>query len=136
MTSNLKPAVFQQLYRDIMTDTGARTDKQVQDQQHVTEHADALKRWAFSHDITSGFMSELIDGSRCGESPRVDGVTPDHFVRGKSDHLCTLVTVVYSVALSHHCVPTVFNTGVMVPILKKASLDSTLGKNYRPVTNW
>ncbi len=63
----------------------------------------------------------------------MDGVTSDHFVHGKSDHLCTLLADVYSVALSHGCVPTVFNMGVIVPILKKASLDPNLIKNYHPV---
>ena len=36
-----------------------------------------------------------------------------------------------------HCllgIPDVFKTSILVPILKKASLDPTLPSNYRPIT--
>ena len=36
--------------------------------------------------------------------------------------------------LTYNYVPTCFSTGVIIPILKKATLDPNIPKNYRPIT--
>ena len=40
----------------------------------------------------------------------------------------------YTTMLSRSCVPSVFCTGLIVPILKKSSLNPNMAKNYHPVT--
>ena len=52
--------------------------------------------------------------------------------------LCSLLANVDSVILSSAswaCVPTYFTTGLIVPVLKKSTLNPNIVKNYRSVTN-
>ena len=53
---------------------------------------------------------------------------------GRSDVLNQHLATLYSNILTYNCVPSVFSTGVLVPILKKATLDPSLPSNYRPIT--
>ena len=55
----------------------------------------------------------------------------EHLLYGKSDLLCTLLASMYTTMLSRSCV---ICTGLIVPILKKSSLNPNMAKNYRPVT--
>ena len=45
-----------------------------------------------------------------------------------------MLSELYSVMLSRSCVPSVFHTGLIIPILKKSTPNPNLAKNYRPVT--
>ena len=52
---------------------------------------------------------------------------------GNYDHMCKHLACCYSSMLSHSYVPTLFNTGVMIPVLKKPSLNPTDPSNYKPI---
>ena len=66
-------------------------------------------------------------------SPGIDGITSEH-IKYASDtdlkmHLCKL----FSVCFMYGVTPTSFNYGMLVPLLKKSTLDPTVAKHYRPV---
>ena len=67
-------------------------------------------------------------------SPRLDGITAEHLIYCKFPLLCSLLASLYTIILSMACVPTVFTTGLIVPILKKSTLNANIAKNYRPIT--
>ena len=56
-----------------------------------------------------------------------------HIQYGKCDTLCSILASVYSTILSHCYVPTSFTHGVIVPVLKKSTLNPNLAENYRPI---
>ena len=45
-----------------------------------------------------------------------------------------MLASLYTIILSRACVPTSFYTGLIVPILKKSTLNPNIAKNYRPIT--
>ena len=108
--SSLKPEDFSKFYGDIMMDRGDWTYEQSQDKIQVETYYNQSK------------------------NPGVDGITAEHLIHGKSLTLCTMLSELYSVMLSRSCVPSVFHTGLIIPILKKSTLNPNLAKNYRPVT--
>ena len=79
-------------------------------------------------------ISELLDSLHRGKSPGLDGITAEHLQYGKSQSMCEILADLFSLMLSRGCVPSVFHTGIIIPILKKATLDPNEAKNYRPVT--
>ena len=79
-------------------------------------------------------VDTIISNLHKGKSPGLDGITPEHLIYGKSMLLCSLLATVYSVILSSACVPTSFTTGLIVPVLKKSTLNPNIVKNYRPIT--
>ena len=58
----------------------------------------------------------------------------EHLYFGISPQLCSLLANLYSIILSHSIVPEIFKTGILIPILKKATLDTNSPESYRPVT--
>ena len=51
-----------------------------------------------------------------------------------SDALCSVLSDVYSFMLSKSVIPEILQTGIIIPILKKSSLDANKPENYRPIT--
>ena len=117
-----------------MTDIGNRTDEQLEDKARVESYYNKCKMGVFSCDISADHIGHLNDGLHQGKSPGIDGVTGEHLKYGKSPLLCKLLANMYSMILAQGYVPTVFHTGLVIPILKKSTLNPNLAKNYRPVT--
>jgi hypothetical protein len=69
-----------------------------------------------------------------GVAAGCDGVSAEHLRYGLSEALCNALANVYSIMLSHCVIPDVLQTGIIIPILKKASLDANVPASYRPVT--
>ena len=40
----------------------------------------------------------------------------------------------FTICIKYGIVPTSFSHGLLIPILKKTTLDPTIAKNYRPIT--
>ena len=78
-------------------------------------------------------MYKYISCLKSGCSPGSDGIMSEHIVNSRNSgivlHLCNLFTVCFRYGL----VPSKFTNGLLVPILKKATLDPSVAKNYRPV---
>ena len=78
-------------------------------------------------------MKKYMSKIKLGCSPGSDAITGEH-VRYAANtnivlHLCQLFTVCFKNGI----VPTKFKNGILIPILKKATVDPTIEKNYRPV---
>ena len=74
----------------------------------------------------------LISKLSKNKSPGLDGITAEHHNYGKSLLLCSLLASLYTIILSRACVPTLFTTGLIVPILKKSTREhcKELSANY------
>jgi hypothetical protein len=79
-------------------------------------------------------VARLIDKLRHNASPGIDGMTAEHLQYGKSDTLCTILASLYSVLLSYSCVPSTFTYGVIIPVIKKSTLNPNLPEHFRPIT--
>ena len=83
--------------------------------------------------ITQERVRRYIRRLKPGGAPGADKITPEHVKLAiDSDiiiHICNLFTYCFKYGV----VPTSFNQGILIPLLKKPSLDSSVGKNYRPV---
>ena len=64
----------------------------------------------------------------------VDGITAEHLLYGESRPLLQHLAILYSTIITYGIVPDVFKTGIIVPILKKSTLNPNLTENYRPIT--
>ena len=64
----------------------------------------------------------------------VDGITAEHINNGKCTILSQLLSSLYSFIISFTCIPSSFCNGIVVPILKKPTLNPNQTENYRPIT--
>ncbi|CAC5425467.1 unnamed protein product [Mytilus coruscus] len=60
---------------------------------------------------------------------------PTKLLKPCVDHLLPTITDIVNTSLSELCVPLSFKQAVVIPLLKKPSLDKEVHKNYRPVSN-
>ena len=90
---------------------------------------DSYSNFIFTERMLRKYISVLK--SEC--SPGIDGITSVHIKFASNSeimlHLCNL----FSLCFIYGIVPTVFTKGLLVPILKKPTLDPSVAKNYRPV---
>ena len=69
-----------------------------------------------------------------GKAPGSDGIYHEHLIFGNSQVLCASLASLYTGILSTAYVPNIFTTGVIIPVIKKSTLDPNVVKNYRPIT--
>ena len=123
-------------YKSIMTDRGI--DPNNCDHKQVMNFVEekAVNISASTHRITihPNDVRLLINKLNRGVSAGCDGITAEHLNYGLSDALCNVLADIYSTLLSYSIVPEVLQTGIIIPILKKSSLDANVSTNYRPVT--
>ena len=86
-----------------------------------------------THEVNQDQVDMLIYNLRKNSSPGLDGITAEHFIYGKSSLLCSLLASLYTVILSRAYVPTLFTTGLIVPTLKKSTLNPKIAQNYQPI---
>ena len=83
--------------------------------------------------FTERMLRKYIPVLKSGCSPGIDGITSEHIKFASNSeimlHLCNL----FSLCFIYGLVPTVFTKGLLVPILKKPTLDPSVAKNYCPV---
>ena len=87
-----------------------------------------------THHVSPHQVGKCISKLKRNSSPGVDGITAEFFIYGISDVLCQHLSALYSAILMYNCIPNVFSTGVIIPMLKKPTLDPSVPSNYRPIT--
>ena len=119
-------------YKSIMTDRGI--DPNNCDHKQVMNFVEekAVNISASTHRITihPNDVCLLINKLNRGVSAGCDGITAEHLNYGLSDALCNVLADIYSTLLSYSIVPEVLQTGIIIPILKKFSLDANVYTNY------
>jgi hypothetical protein len=132
--SSLENQQLAYFYADVMQDQGVLTEEHENIARAVRTHYDNVS----THKTVSRIQAEQIKniiptlGKNC--APGCDGVTAEHLIYGLSDILCEHLAFINSAIMSFSVVPNVFTVGIIVPILKKPTLDPNCPSNYRPVT--
>ena len=86
-----------------------------------------------THEVNQDQVDMLKSNLRKNKSPGLDGITAEHLIYGKSSLLFSLLASLCTVILSRAYVPTLFTTGLIVPILKKSTLNPNIAQNYQPI---
>ena len=134
--SSLGATDFGEFYGDVMQALPERTIEQTHDKHTVEQYYNDNCYLVGTHEVNQDQVDMLISNFRKNKSPGLDGIiiplTAEHLIYGKSSLLCSLLASLYTVILSRACVPTLFTTGLIVPILNKSILN--IAQNYRPIT--
>ena len=77
---------------------------------------------------------DAIKSLKKSPSSGYDGITVSHLFHAISDPLIKILCELYSAIITTSTVPDIFAVGIIVPILKKATLCSNDPNNYRPIT--
>ena len=112
---------YDEIQSDIVADAKVITDSIFQKYEHY--HNDSIE---ISHDDVITYIKRLKCG-RCGGS---DGILPEHLKYGLSTGIVPILSSILTACVQYSVVPTSFQTGILIPILKKSTLDPTIAKNY------
>ena len=78
-------------------------------------------------------LRQFVKSLKSGCAAGVDGVTSEHLKYAEQSdiiiHLCHIFTICFKFGV----MPTESTKGILVPVLKKPTLDLASSKNYRPV---
>ena len=69
-----------------------------------------------------------------GTSPGIDCISPEHLIFATSPILADLLANIYSIMIRSSIIPEIFQKNLIIPILKKSTLDPNIPANFRPIT--
>jgi hypothetical protein len=117
-----------------MRDKGDLSGDQIKITETVTANARKIAGNLDTICVAKTDMRKVITSLRRSVAPGSDGITAEHLQFGCSEVLCDVLCDIYSMMLSHAIVPSLFKTGVIIPVIKKATCDPNVPKSYRPIT--
>ena len=159
-TSKLAAQEFATHYGSIMTDNNQLTSEQERISQNVRRKAVTLS-CTCDHNMnnhlndgctTCGFTGKTTDlpssnmainessianaikSLKKSPSSGCDGITANHLFHALSEPLTNVLCELYTTMLATSTVLDIFEVGIIVPILKKATLCSNDPSNFRPIT--
>ena len=99
----------------------------------VEKKLEALKSVFRAFNFTIANLRDCLKYLKKGRAAGKDGLVTEHLLYGSDSllyiHLCKLL----SICFQYGVVPSIFRQGILVPILKKPTLDPSCAKNFRPV---
>ena len=75
-----------------------------------------------------------IKNLKKGTSPGIDCISPEHLIYAISPKLVDLLANIYNIMIITSIIPEIFQKSLIIPILKKSTLDSNIPSNFRPIT--
>lgn len=98
-------------------------------------HYENIKEHVYSeYVISESMVQKYIKSLNRGCSAGVDGITPEHLCYSLNSSIPLILSRMLSLCIKFGVVPASFCEGILIPILKKPSLDPTRPSNYRPIT--
>ena len=82
---------------------------------------------------SESLINKCIKSLKKESAAGIDGLTAEHILFAKDSNLSAHLCYLFSICFQHGVVPEDFRSGIMVPILKKPTLDPSIPKNYRPI---
>jgi hypothetical protein len=79
-------------------------------------------------------VTTYIKKLNSGSAPGIDGIMAEHLKYALNSRIVNHISVMLSICFKYGIVPVSFSQGLLVPLLKKPTLDPTLPQHYRPVT--
>lgn len=125
---------FTNHYKNVMSEEGDLNPDQNLILNYVNEKYDNIKDEVIPITIDVATVRKHISKLKKRSAPGLDGITTEHLLYASSDSVCALLSRMYSAMLSFNIVPNVLRIGVIIPILKKPTLDVSVFSNYRPIT--
>jgi len=65
-----------------------------------------------------------------GSLPGIDGIRAEHLKHALGSRIIRHISVMFSLCLKYGILPNTFRQGLIVPLLKKPTLDPTLSQHY------
>lgn len=133
--SALQPDDFAAHYSNVMTDDEADLSPDHKAiRSFVEKKVELISNSVVIEQITPNDVKHLISLMKSGVCPGHDKVTVEHLIFGTSDNLCAVLADLFSTILSTTLVPDSLSLGVIIPVLKKPTLDTNSPINFRPIT--
>ena len=133
--STLNERDFAMYYEGIMgTEGGDFDDQHRAVSEMVSDTLTQYRENIIHENFTQSDIDLAIQALRKNVSPGIDGICPEHFIYGKCEELLAHLSSLYNRLFLSCDIPSVLALGVIIPVLKKSTLDPNSTCHYRPIT--
>ena len=89
---------------------------------------------SWNHSLSVREICYYVKELKNNSTPGCEGITTEHLKYALDSKLPLHLCVLFSLCVRTGITPDKFNMGIMVPVLKKTTLDPGCAVNYRPIT--
>ena len=132
--TTVDPGIFVDYYSELMQENSTFSPGQTNVVDCVITKYSEICDTVLPQTISGNNIDQCLAKLKRNSSPGIDGIAAEFLLYGRSAALTKHLVSLYSTILKYNVVPKVFSTGVMVPVLKKPTLDPSKACNYRPIT--
>jgi exonuclease III len=134
-SSSLDSEAFAKHFSDIMSEKDTQLDEfQKHIKSFVEDKCSSLDDNFNFEGFTDSMLNSALRSLKTNVSPGLDGITAEHFLHGNCEPLRKCLLILYNTIVNCKIIPNTLAIGVIVPVLKKATLNPNVGGNYRPIT--
>ena len=134
VSSTVSPEDFCSYYKGIMTDEANLSDLHSDIVSSVKQKLRLTESKVYAITISAETIRRSIKSLNTGVAAGADGICAEHLQYGLCDELCRKLASIYTLSLRKGIIPSVLQTGIIIPILKKSTADPEKPENYRPIT--
>ena len=137
MKSSVTVGQFSEHFGNIMQISGEISEEQQNIKSKVIHWCSEIVKCDNKYNNNIFTTDKIAKFNKCinkGCSPGIDGVTSEHLKYANGEILQSHLSVLYNIIIKYCYVPNLFSCGVIIPILKKSSLNPNAPTNYGPIT--
>ena len=84
--------------------------------------------------ISEATIRKYVKKLKSGLAAGIDGITGEHLKNARHTRLSLLLSQLLTICVQYGVLPDKFCEGILVPIMKKTTLDPACAESYRPIT--
>ena len=99
----------------------------------VKDKLTKIKNIRYNFTFSDVLMKKYIKKLKGNCAVGIDGICAEHLKYAIHTNLVMHLCNMFSICFNYGVTPSNFSSGILIPLLKKATLDLTVANNYRPV---
>ncbi|KAK3093161.1 hypothetical protein FSP39_012054 [Pinctada imbricata] len=139
ITPKEKCLVWEQYYKDLMSENNsAEFDEEFKEE--VDYEISEIERNSYVEDdhflkekITRSEITDVVKNLKLSKSPGPDLITNEHIIYAGLP-VASFLARLFNAIVDSKCIPSLFKSGVIIPIYKGKNKDKTMPSNYRGIT--
>ena len=127
-------SLYEHFFEKFFNEGQCNSDVYRQAVQFVDEKYKQISELESNKTVSESMIIKYIKHLWLGCVPGIDCLMAEHFTHAIGTPVIRMMCIMFTLCVRFGIVPSSFGKGLLIPLLKKLTLDPSCAKHYRPVT--